>query len=86
MAYRNRISAAESAEHQFICKELEGMRHYEEASQALHRTLQDKDRQNRMLHSMHSDECERSAAMSQQLRRVEATNAFLGKRSVPFQA
>ena len=79
-AQRERLVAGESAELKFICSELERLKHFEESAKGLHILLQDKDRQNQMLHSLHGDECERSTALTQQLRRVDATNVFLTRR------
>ena len=79
-AQRERLVAGESAELKFICNELEQLKHFEESAKGLHKMLQDKDRQIQTLRSLHGDECERSTALTQQLRRVDATNVYLTKR------
>ena len=79
-AQRDQLLIDEREEQKFIAKQLHRLEQYEESSKALHRSLQEKDHQYQMLRSLHGDECERNAALTQQLRRVDANNVALAKR------
>lgn len=79
-AQRDQLLIDEREEQKFIAKQLHRLDQYEESSKVLHRSLQDKDHQYQMLRSLHGDECERNAALTQQLRRVDANNVALSRR------
>ncbi|KAK9839175.1 hypothetical protein WJX74_010967 [Apatococcus lobatus] len=86
MAQREQLLLGEREEQQFIAKQLERLGQYEEATKALHCSLHDKDNQCHMLQSLHGDECERNAALMQQLRRVDANNVALSRRHEELEA